>query len=101
MLSAMDNVYLNSKESLLGESERNQPSHIESAKSKETFTKFNAIIQGYLNGEELDQPEDSARSILSSYSLAAYLEHSFGVGRDVVITNLLSYCSSLLQTTLQ
>jgi hypothetical protein len=97
----MESVYLTSKESMANEPEENRSTRQdESPKSKETLAKFHKIIRHYLQ-EEIDHPSDLIQSILGSYSLAAYLEHTVVTGRDNVVANLLSQCSSSLQGLFQ
>ena len=69
--------------------------------SKETFIKFRSIISEYLNEETFSIPEGPAQSVLSSYSLAGYLDHAVPTGKDIVITKLMQQCCFQLQELLK
>jgi len=98
----MESVFLSLKQSLTGQVDpTSQQPEIPTPKAQETLSKFHQIVQQYVNGEDVIHPENSIQSILGSYSLAAYLEHTALVGRDQIVTNLLSQCSASLQEILQ
>ena len=95
----MEQVYLSSKESLVNEAAGDDVDNV--VKTNQVFHKFHQIVNEYLNGEDVEQPDGSIQNILSSYSLAAYLDHAIPHGKDEIVANLLSQCNSALQETLQ
>ena len=44
--------------------------------NKEILNQFRALITDYLNGETIDSPDELTQNVLSSYSLAGYLDHA-------------------------
>lgn len=69
--------------------------------SKEVFVKFRTIISEYLNGDACSIPEGPVQNVLSSYSLAGYLDHAVPTGKDIVITKLMQQCCFQLQEILK
>ncbi len=70
--------------------------------NREAFSKFRAIITDYLNGEAAVRiPDGVAQDILSSFSLAGYLDHAIPTGKDIVITKLMQQCCFQLQELLR
>lgn len=78
------------------------PGALCSANDKEAFSKFRAIVNEYLNGEmAISIPEGVVQSVLSSFSLAGYLDHAIPTGKDIIITKLLQQCCFQLQDLLR
>ena len=69
--------------------------------NKEVLDQFRALITDYLNGETIDPPDLLTQNVLSSYSLAGYLDHAVPSGKEIIITKLLQQCCFILQELLR
>jgi len=64
---------------------------------KTNLIKFRQIINEHLNGETVDAPDGVTQSVLTSYTLAGFLDHAVPLSKDVIITKLhRDCCTSLL-----
>lgn len=71
------------------------------SKNKEILNQFRNLITDYLNGETVDPPDRLTQNVLSSYSLAGYLDHAVPLGKEIIVTKLLQQCCFLLQELLR
>lgn len=70
-------------------------------KHSEVFTKFQTIITEYLSSETIVSLDDVIKGVVSSYSMAGYLDFSIPSGKEIIVTKLLQQCCFLLQDLLR
>jgi len=60
------------------------------------FIKFRQIMNEHLNGEIVDAPDSVTQSVLTSYTLAGYLDHAIPLSKELIIMKLHRDCCTTL-----
>jgi len=63
---------------------------------KANFIKFRQIMNEHLNGETVDAPDSVTQSVLTSYTLAGYLDHAIPLRKEVIVMKLHRDCCTTL-----
>lgn len=63
---------------------------------KSDFVKFRQIMNEHLNGETVEVPDGVIQSVLTSYTLAGYLDHAVPLSKELIVMKLHRDCCTTL-----